>query len=424
MRIFLTLAIILGVAAGGAAYYYKHVAVQSAVYYRTATITRGDVVSVISATGTLQPEEVIDVGAQVAGRIESFGPDLDHPGKTVDFNTIVRKGQVLAVIDPTTYQAQVERAEAELESAEASLQQMIAKCEQAKLEWQRAERLKPTKAIADTDYDTALANYKIAEANVAAARAAVRQAKAALEVAKTNLGYTVIKSPVDGAVIARRVNIGQTVVASLNAPSIFLIAKDLRRMQVWASVNEADIGRIRLGMPVHFTVDAFPEETFHGTVTQIRMNAQMTQNVVTYTVIVTTENPKLRLLPYLTANVLFEVERKENVLLVPNAALRWKPVKNMTSDTIAEEAEKRTSSDERKETSRLWVLEGDVVRPIVVETGLSDGLVTEVSGAEVKEGLEVIVGVDTNNVNKSAQGTTNPFLPKMPPGMRRMPPPG
>ena len=203
--------------------------------------------------------------------------------------------------------------------------QLEAKCEQTEQEWKRAESLLATKAIAESDYDTAGPNCKSAKANVAVGKATVRQNKAALRMAKTNLGYTTIKSPVRGVIIDRRVNIGQTVVASLNAPSLFLIAKDLRRMQVWASVNEADIGQIRVDMPVRFTVDAHPGQTFHGKVTQIRMNATMTQNVVTYTVVVTTDNSSGKLLPYLTANVQFEVDKRSGVLLVPNAALRWKP---------------------------------------------------------------------------------------------------
>ena len=178
-------------------------------------------------------------------------------------------------------------------------------------------KLLPKQAIAETDYDTVMANYKAASANVAVGKATIRQDKAALRTAETNLGYTTIASPVRGVIIDRRVNIGQTVVASLNAPSLFLIAKDLRRMQVWASVNEADIGHIHVGMPVQFTVDAYPGQTFRGSVTQIRMNATMTQNVVTYTVVVTTDNSDGKLLPYLTANVQFEMERGRGVCWCP-----------------------------------------------------------------------------------------------------------
>jgi len=248
-----------------------------------------------------------------------------------------------------------------------------------------------------------------------------------LAVAQSDLGYPQIRSPVEGTIIARRVNIGQTVVASLNAPSIFLIAKDLRRMQVWASVNEADIGRIRLDMPVSFTVDAFPDDTFRGTVTQIRKNAQMTQNVVTYTVIVTTDNSDLKLLPYLTANVRFEVERRENVLLVPNAALRWKPAdeKQNTSEThqFAEAGANQNHGDTKEHAHRLWVVEGESVRPLPVKIGVSDGSNTEVSGNDIKEGLEVIVGtLDAAEQKAAGETTTNPFLPKMPKGRRPGPP--
>ncbi len=441
MRTLLILLVVVGIAAGGAAYYVKYVKPDAAVVYRTVAIERGDLLATISATGTLEPEDVIDIGAQVAGRIDNFGPDPDHPGKTVDFNTVVHKGMLLANIDPTSYKAQALQAEASLESAKASLLQLEAKLDQAKMEWKRAEELRPTKSISDTDYDTAVANYKVGVANVAAGKAAIRQAEAMLTVANTNLGYTVIKSHVEGTVIARRVNVGQTVVASLNAPSIFLIAKDLRRMQVWASVNEADIGRIHLDMPVQFTVDAFPGEKFRGTVTQIRMNAQMTSNVVTYTVIVTTDNSSLRLYPYLTANVLFEADHREKVLLIPNAAFRWKP--SQVSQIVPEAraangmaAAESNGSDETAATAsrhvagkenlrRLWVPDGDFVRPLDVVVGITDGTKTEINGANVKEGERVVIGTGAGEEDAgSGDATSNPFLPKMPKGTKPPPPPG
>jgi len=445
MRTMIVLLVIVGLGAGGAADYSKYMATETSVSYRTVPVERGDLLSTISATGTLQAEEVIDIGAQVAGRIEGFGPDPDRPGKTVDFNSVVHKDMLLAVIDPTSYKAQVEQAEANLQNAEASLLQLEAKCEQARQAWKRAERLRPSQAITDTDYDTAVANYKVAEANVAAGKAAIRQAKASLQVANTNLGYTTIRSPVEGTVLARRVNVGQTVVASLNAPSIFLIAKDLRRMEVWASVNEADIGRIRLDMPVQFTVDALADETFRGKVTQIRMNAQMTQNVVTYTVIVTTDNSDLRLFPYLTANVLFEVERRDNVFKVPNAALHWRPqasriapdVGTSSSEGAAgeKESEKAPAAGQppstapaaagRTELHRLWMPAGPFVRPLDVVVGISDGTMTEISGDELREGLRVIVGEGGGGDDGAAESdaTTNPFLPKLPKGHKGPPPP-
>ena len=277
---------------------------------------------------------MVNVGARVAGLIVAFGNDPHDRSKSVDYGTTVNEGDLLAEIDPIPYDISLEQAKAAFEQSEANLLQCEAKLKQAEREWKRAESLLPKKAIADTDYDTALYNYESAKATVALGKASVHQNQQAVRLAEVNRGYCTIKSPVRGTIIDRRVNIGQTVVAALNAPSLFLIAKDLTKMQVWASVNEADIGRIRLNMPVRFTVDAHEGQTFHGKVTQIRMNAQMTQNVVTYTVIVTTDNSDGKLLPYLTANVQFEVDKRSQVLLVPNAALRWKPEAEQVDPTV------------------------------------------------------------------------------------------
>ena len=265
---------------------------------------------------------------------------------------------------------------------------------------------------------------------MAAGKAMVRQNKASVKTAQINLGYCTIKSPVRGTIIDRRVNIGQTVMAALNAPSLFLIAKDLTKMQVWASVNEADIGRIRLNMPVRFTVDAHGGQTFYGKVAQIRMNAQMTQNVVTYTVIVTTDNSDGKLLPYLTANVQFEVDKRPQVLLVPNAALRWTPESEQVDPTV----DKKTLSQESAKSSehgRLWVVnQNGLVRPLEVTVGATDGTVTEISGSNVKEGMRVVTGEESDEEPDGQQSgaatdedkTSNPFLPKPPKGSR--PPPG
>jgi len=364
---------------------------------------------------------------------------------------VVEKGTVLAKIDPTTYEAALDQAEAALLKSQADLLQLEAKSEQAEQERKRAESLRADKAIADTDYDSAVANFKSAKANVAVGKASIRQNEAALRMAKTNLGYTIIKSPVRGVIIDRRVNVGQTVVASLNAPSLFLIAKDLWRMQVWSSVNEADIGRIQVDMPVRFTVDAYPDQTFIGKVTQIRMNATMTQNVVTYTVVVTTDNSSGKLLPYLTASVRFEVDRRTNVLLVPNAALRWNPQESqIAAATDAYDATPPSGADGKaappstplpdddqtagtanhQEMGRLWTLtNGDFVRPVDVVVGPSDGAMTEVSGGDVKEGMQVVVSEESRDAAESgdaAEGekTRNPFLPpKFPKGSRPPPPP-
>jgi len=433
MRTFFFILVLIGLAAGGGAYYVQYVSASKPVEFRTALVQRGDLLPAIAATGVVQPEEVVEVGAQVAGRIIRFGPDLSDPEgkKTVDYRTIVQKGQVLAEIDPVVYQAQRDQAYASLLRAKADLLQLKAKLKQAEKVWQRAQNLLPDKAISETDYDLAEANYQTAQAAVEVGEATIKQNEAALKMAENNLAYTVIESPIQGEIITRSVNIGQTVVASLNAPRLFLIAKDLRRMQVRAAVNEADIGQIHPGMPVRFTVDAFPGETFRGEVIQIRYNATMTQNVVTYTVVVETDNSSGRLLPYLTANLQFELDRRENVLYTSNAALRWKPRTALIAPDVRETASSNGSGPSRgksndardsaksqiaktrEDRGRVWVADGPYVRPIEVQIGATDGVSTEIQGDGLTEGLEVVIG----EVSASAAGgdPTNPFIPKLPP---------
>ena len=328
MKVTIVFVVALGVIGAGLFWYtHRLSAAESASRFRTAQVVKGDLLATISATGTVEPEEVVDVGSQVVGIIKNLGVDPSDPQKkkTIDYGSVVQEGTVLAQIDDAVYKAQVDQAKAALLHAEADLGQLEAHRDQAEQEWKRAEVLQPKKAIAQTDYDLDLANYKAAVANVAVGKATIEQAKAALAMANTNLDYCTIKSPVKGVIVDRRVNVGQTVVSTMSATSMFLIAKDLTRIQVWASVNEADIGRIHVGMPVSFTCDAFPKTTFRGTVCQIRLNATITQNVVTYTVVVVTDNSDGKLLPYLTANLQFEVDPHHDVLKVPNAALRWKP---------------------------------------------------------------------------------------------------
>ena len=433
--------VMVGLAAGGAAYYTKRLAADAVMSFRTAAIKRDNLTNTINSTGTVEPEEVIDVGAQVVGIIKSLGPDPAHPDKTIDYGSVVHKGTVLALIDDAVYKAQVHQAQATLESSKANLLQLQAYADQTEQEWKRAVTLVPAKAIAETDYDLDVANYKAAKANVAVGVATIKQNEAVLALAKTNLEYTVIKSPVEGVIVDREVNVGQTVVSSLSAPSLFLIAKDLRRIQVWASVNEADIGRIRAGMPVSFAVDAYPGETFRGRVTQIRLNATMTQNVVTYTVVVVTDNADGRLLPYLTANLQFEIEQRSNVLLVPNTALRWKPrppqidpqVRKTTlaapkagpggkqplSGPASAGDKPAKPSKERDEPSRVWVPAEGLVRPVEVAVGPSDGSMTEINGEGVHEGMKVVVGEGHRDDEES--DATNPFMPQLMRGSNQKP---
>ncbi len=382
---------------------------------RTAKIRRGNINSTLSATGMVKPEELVEVGTQVTGMVASFGLDPVNKNKSIDHGSVVRQGDVLAQIDPTIYKAQVEYAEASLLRAKADMSQLLARREQTTHDWMRAKSLLPAKAISDSDYDAELVNHRIAEANVEVGQAAIRQCEATLRIAKTNLNYTVIKSPIDGVIIDRRINIGQTVVATLNAPPLFLIAKDLRRMQVWTSVNESEIRRIQPGQPVRFTVNAYPGEVFTGKVTQIRLNAAMTPNAVNYTVIAST-NDFRGILPYLTANLQFEVEQHPNVLIVPNAALQWRPRPSASSELATNHSADSDNREEIRTTAmpflnsllveqnpsetnicdRLWIKDGGLIRPVKVRVGASDGHVTEVAG-DVREGMEVIIGESQHN---------------------------
>jgi len=387
--------------------------------YRTAEVIREDLLISISATGTVEPEEVIDVGAQVAGRILSFGTDAK--GKTVDYGSMVEAGTILARIDDSLYSADVAQAEAQLLSGKAGLQRSRADLVRAEQDWARAQQLGPSEALSQSSYDAYESACKTALAQVAMSEAEIAKAEAALARARRNLGYCTITSPVKGIIIDRRVNIGQTVVASLNAPSLFLIAKDLTRIQVWVAVNEADIGKIHPGLPVSFTVDAFPGETFRGEVGKIRLNASMTQNVVTYTVEIVTDNKNGRLLPYLTANVRFELKNLSKVLQVPNAALRWSPPetedgKEKTEGRMKKVGAKPDAGKKEETAGSIWVL--DKTKPVRIEvtTGPSDGIMTMVSGEAVREGMLAITGMQAQNTGKNA--ASNPFTPQFGGGSR------
>ena len=293
-----------------------------------STIRRGDLRSTINATGTIEPEEVVDVGAQVAGLIQSFG--VDPRRAAANRSATARESsrgpcwQGLTVHSSRLAWIRPAARSPKPKPTSSKLRQNSAR-HNASWSGTRSSDLEGRSSSPNRNTRRRLANYESAKATLAVSESSLVVARADLEEATVNLGYTTIRSPVKGIILDRRINIGQTVVASLNAPSLFLIAKDLSRLEIWSSVNETDIGSIHEGQVVRFTVGAFPRENFEGKVSQIRLNASMTQNVVTYTVVISVDNTSGRLLPYLTARLQFEVEARKGVLLVPNAALRWQP---------------------------------------------------------------------------------------------------
>lgn len=288
----------------------------SPIRYKAAPVDRGPISAFVTATGTVNPVISVQVGSQVSGKIKTL---------FADFNSVVTKGQVIAQIDPAIFEARVKQARASLRNAKGSLVKAQTALAQRKLELDRMTILRRQEFVAQADLDLARTNFRDAEAQVEVIQAQVDQAQAALSNAELDLGYTTIYSPVNGIVVSRNVDVGQTVAASLQAPILFQIAQDLREMQVLANVDEADIGRVAIGQKVSFTVDAFPARNFAGEVVQIRKAPQVVNNVVSYVVVISAVNQDLKLLPGMTANVRIVADERKNVLRVPNAALRFRP---------------------------------------------------------------------------------------------------
>ena len=418
LKLLLPLAIIIVIAIGSWWGYKTFYRDQTTISFKTEQLLREDLTSSISASGTVEPEELINVGAQVSGKIMSFGKDAN--GNTVDYRSPVKAGTLLAQIDDVLYaaalreaKAQKLQAEAAITSAKASIRQAEAKLNLCSINWKRAQELFSKGAMAKSDYDTAEANYISAQADSAAAKAELERANAQLAIAdaalikaQRNLDYCAITAPVDGIIIDRRVSIGQTVVSSMSASSIFLIAKDLKRMEVWVSVNEADISHIKPGMLVEFTIDTFPNRTFTGTVKKIRLNATMSQNVVTYIVEVTTDNSDNTLIPYLTANVKFIRNRKKNVLTVSNAALRFKPDPSL----IAPAYRDKKFADNAK---IIYIQEGNLLRPVEVKTGLSAAGRVELIDPAISENDVIVYGATEISAKKpKSDDKSSPFMPK------------
>jgi HlyD family secretion protein len=381
-RILIAVVIIVVILGGmRACVYYK--LYQRIKGYKTDTVGRGTIKTNVTATGTVTAEHMILVGTQVSGTIKNL---------YVDFNSPVKAGQLLAEIDPASFEAQVEQSQANLSAARANLIRMDVTYADAKRVWERSQSLFAQNFISRNDLDTAETNYKSADAQVKASHAQVEQAEAALKLAQTNLKNTKILSPVNGIVISRNIDVGQTVAASFQTPTLFSIAKDLTKMQIEASIDEADIGNIKLKQPVEFRVDAYPDMTFKGNVSQIRNAPTTIQNVVTYQIIVKIDNPDYKLKPGMTANVTVDVDAKENVLLVPNTALRFRFPDN---DLKAPE----------QKGQGVWVFtEKRRSKFVNITAGVSDGTNTEVKSGDLKEGDDVIYESETHN-KKSASAS-------------------
>ena len=390
-QILLIIAVISAVGVTVAAY-YRSTAHQPAGYV-TAPVTRGSVVQNVAATGTLQAVTTVQVGSQVSGTIKAL-----H----ADFNTEVHKGEVVAELDPSLFQTQVEQARASLLRLQADADRSRVDVEDTQVKLKRAQELWSQQLIARADLDTAETAARQAQAAVKSAEAQITQAQAALNQNQVNLDHTIIRAPIDGIVISRNVDVGQTVASSLQAPTLFVIANDLTRMQVNASIDESDIGRITAHQPVSFTVDAYPGETFSGTVSQVRLDPKVDSNVVSYTTIIDVPNPDMKLKPGMTATVSVEIARADDVLKVPTSALRFTPSTETGNDA-------RRAGRGQNNQGRVWILEDEMPKAVPVTVGISDGATTTIGGP-LAEGTRVVTGTAAQATNTTQ--STSPFIPQ------------
>jgi HlyD family secretion protein len=318
-KLILILIVVLAVGAAVGAYYMRKGGPEPTV--STLALTRGDIAEVIQATGTLQAVETVDVGTQVSGVVQEL---------YADFNSIVKRGQVIARLDPSLIQTQIEQQEANVIRSEADLDRLKVSLADADQKLERARELAARNLIPKTELEAAELNVKTQQSQIRSSEAGLNQARSQLNTQKVNLGHTVIRAPIDGIVISRNVDQGQTVAASMSAPTLFVLAADLTKMQVLANIDESEVGRMRPNQPVTFRVDAYPAQVFTGTVEQVRLQPSTVQNVVTYQTVIAVPNPEYKLMPGMTATVSVEIARRSNVLRVPNAALRFRP----TADTF------------------------------------------------------------------------------------------
>jgi HlyD family secretion protein len=449
-------------AAGVVTWRWRQAHQKPPVEFETAAVDTGRIVSRVTATGTLSALVTVQVGSQVSGRVQKL---------FVDFNSQVEKGQLIATIDPQLFAANVEQNRANLLAAVGNATKAAAQERDAQRQFERARSLVERKLIAQADFDTAEANLAVARGQTAAAAGAVAQAKAGLHQSEVNLGYTKIVSPTDGVVISRSVDVGQTVAAAMQAPTLFVIAQDLRKMQVDTSVAEADIGKLQAGMPATFSVDAYAGTRFRGRIRQIRNAAQTVQNVVTYDAVIDVDNDDLRLRPGMTANVTFIWAEKDGALRVPNAALRFRPSSEILkalgmpplpasggagagrsggggqrtraggggppagaeagagSPPVARAGaggagsarrDGARTTEEASDRRAVWVLRLGRPQSVAVRTGVSDGSLTEIVEGQVRDGELVVVDASLAGAADSPSASSSTPPGGSPPGMRRL----
>jgi HlyD family secretion protein len=452
----LILTLVAVVLAGGGLFYYRAQNAAKVPTPVTAEVTRGNVIAKVDATGTLAPVTTVQVGSQVSGTVKAL---------FVDYNAHVRKGQVIAELDPSLFQTQVDQARATLIKSQSDVDRAKVEVDDSSNKARRAQELSDQKLISRNDLETAQSTAMQAEAALKSVEAQVTQARASLNQAQVNLQHTIITSPIEGTVISRNVDVGQTVAASMSAPTLYVIAQDLTHMQVSASIDESDIGRIETGQLVSFRVDAYPQQTFRGTVKQVRLDAKTDQNVVSYTTMIDVPNEDLRLKPGMTANVTVQIAANENVLRVPNSALRFAPTPELfaaldqeppqqmaggggergvagtagqaggrerfaqltpeeraqfaarfTPEQRAEFRERRTAAGDPPAGTagggfgRVWALRDGKLQLLRVRTGVTDGAMTAIVGGELKEGDRVVTGITEPGATGTSQ-TANPLLP-------------
>jgi HlyD family secretion protein len=397
--------------------------------YALETIDRGTITALVDTTGTLNPVNIVDIGSQVSGKIEKI---------YVDFNSQVKAGQVLAELEQLNFQTKVQQNEANYLSSVAALEKSKVSLESSRKKHERAQSLFEKELLSYEEFETAEVQYFSAKADLQSAEARLEQAKAQLDTSKVDLTYTIIKSPIDGVVINRAVNVGQTVAASLQAPVLFQVANDLTKMQVECSVDEADIGRVKEGQTARFTVDAFPDDRFSGIVKQVRYSPEVIQNVVTYTTIVDVVNPDMKLRPGMTATISIVVGEAKNALRVSNSALRFQPPPEVLQELFEEmrremqarraqtgeaggQQEKRRpqgnfqmgqGSDRmgsrQRDRARVWIQdETGKLKMVFIRTGVTDNAYTEITGGDITEGMEVITGENAQAASSSNRNSNN-----------------